>query len=403
MSHPSRVRIIGPLVAYAAGFREALEAQGYRHHAVGCQLYVMAHLSRWLLGEGLELGQLTPDRIGQFLLARREAGYTLWLSPKGVAPVVDYLRRLGVVPPPDPVVAVTAAERCLEGFPTYLREERGLTEGTVVADVHVARLFLASLPADDLGLGRLAPADVVDFVRVQCESRGAAYLTAALRAFLRFCHLTGLTPRPLVDAVPKVASWRLASLPKAVDPEVVKALLGSCDRRTTIGRRDFTVLTLLVRLGLRAGEVTALRLDDIDWRAGEILVRGKGARLERLPLPEDVGETIVGWLKRGRPRCEAREVITRVRAPRGPLTPGGIAAIMRAACARAGVEHVHAHQLRHTAATEMLRSGAGLAEIGQVLRHQSQGTTAIYAKVDRAGLRELASPWPGTPAVEAVR
>lgn len=396
MSHPSRVRISGPLVCYAAGFRAALEAQGYRPHAVGCQLYVMAHLSRWLEGGGLDVRDLTPERIEQFLVARREAGYTLWLSAKGVAPTVDYLRGLGVVSVPEPAVAVTAAERCLEVFRAYLLEERGLAEGTVWVDVHVAGMFLATRPVEDLGLERLTPAEIVEFVRVQCEGRGSAYVTAGLRAFLRFCHLTELTPRPLADAVPKVASWRLAGLPKAVDPRIVKALLGGCDRRTTFGRRDFAVLMLLARLGLRAGEVTALRLEDIDWRAGEILIRGKGARLERLPLPADVGEAIAAWLKRGRPCCAARQVITRVRAPHGPLTSGGIAAIVDAACRRAGVDHIHAHQLRHTAATEMLRAGAGLVEIGQVLRHRSLITTAIYAKVDRGGLRELASPWPGT-------
>jgi site-specific recombinase XerD len=403
MSDPSRVRITGPLVGHAAGFRAALEARGYRHHAVGCQLYVMAHLSRWLESEGLDAVELTPDRIERFLVARREAGYTLWLSTKGVAPLVDYLRGVGVVPLPEPVVAKTPAERCLAVFRTYLLEERGLAEGTVTADVHVAGLFLATRPADDLGLARLTPSEIVEFVRSQCERRGAANVTTGLRAFLRFCHVTGLTPRPLGGAVPKVASWRLATLPKVVDPAIVKALLASCDRRTTRGRRDFAVLVLLARLGLRAGEVTSLLLGDIDWRAGEVLIRGKGPRLDRLPLPADVGEAVAAWLRRGRPRCPAREVITRVRAPHGPLTAGGIAAIVHAACLRAGVDHINAHRLRHTAATEMLRAGAGLVEIGQVLRHRSVFTTAIYAKVDRAGLRGLASPWPGSSGQAVTR
>jgi integrase/recombinase XerD len=262
---------------------------------------------------------------------------------------------------------------------------------------------LATRPDDDLGLERLAPAEIVEFVRSECDARGAANVTAGLRAFLRFCHVKGLNPRSLVDAVPKVASWRLAGLPKAVDPVTVRALLGGCDRRTTVGRRDFAVLMLLGRLGLRAGEVTALRLDDIDWRAGEVLVRGKGPRLEILPLPADVGEALAAWLKRGRPRCAAREVITRVRAPHGPLTSPGIAAIVYAACARVGVERINAHRLRHSAATEMLAAGAGLAEIGQVLRHRNTFTTAIYAKVDRTGLRQLASPWPGASAQAVTR
>jgi integrase len=401
MKYPSRVRITGPLVEHAAGFRAALESQGYRRNAVADQLRVMAHVSRWLDAEGLDVVGLSPPRIERFLQVRREAGYTLWLSAKGVAPLVGYLRNVGAVPLAEVPIAVTPAERCLATFRAYLMDERGLAEGTVVADVHVAGLLLATRPIDDLRLDEVTPAEVVDFVRRQCEGRGSAYVTAGLRAFLRFCHVAGLIPRPLVDAVPKVASWRLATLPKAVDPSIVSALLASCDRRTTFGRRDFAVLMLLARLGLRAGEVTSLRLEDVDWRAGDILIRGKGPRLERLPLPSEVGQAIAGWLRQGRPRCAAREVITRVRAPHGPLTPGGIAAIVHAACLRAGVDHIGAHRLRHTAATEMLRAGAGLVEIGQVLRHRSLITTAIYAKVDRAGLRQLASPWPGS-SLQAV-
>ena len=211
MSHPSRVRIIGPLVPYAAGFRAELESQGYRPHAVGCQLYVMAHLSRWLAHHSVEVGGLTPERVEEFLVARRAEGYTLWLSEKGVAPLVGYLRRLGVIPVPRGPVAVTAAEICLESFRTYLVEQRGLSAGTVAVDLRIARLFLATRPADDLGLERVVPAEVVVFVRDQCEQRGAAYVTAGLRAFLRFCHLSGRAPRSLVGAVPKVASWRLAT------------------------------------------------------------------------------------------------------------------------------------------------------------------------------------------------
>jgi integrase len=176
----------------------------------------------------------------------------------------------------------------------------------------------------------------------------------------------------------------------------VARLLASCDRRTTFGRRDYAVLTVLARLGLRAGEVAALELADIDWRAGELVVRGKGRREERLPLPADVGEAVAGWLRRGRPRCECATVFTRVRAPHRRLTTSAVSHIVRAACARAGLPAVHAHRLRHTAATEMLRAGASLTEVGQVLRHASVLTTAIYAKVDHGRLRSLALPWPGT-------
>jgi len=186
----------------------------------------------------------------------------------------------------------------------------------------------------------------------------------------------------------------LPSLPTAFGQREVLLLLASCDRRTTFGRRDFAVLTLLTRLGLRAGEVAALELTDLDWRVGEIVIRGKGRRQERLPLPADVGEALAGWLRRGRPRCECSNVITRVRAPHQRLTSGGVSAIVRAACTRADLPEVNAHRLRHTAATEMLRAGAGLSEVGQVLRHASLLTTSIYAKVDRRALRALAQPWP---------
>jgi integrase/recombinase XerD len=394
MSSPSRVRLSGPLVGHVAGFRADLEAQGYRRNVVANQLQLFAHVSRWLENKGLGPQHLTGERVAEFLCARRSAGYTLWLSEKGVAPLLTYLRSIGVAPALEAPVPVASADRVLEEFRFYLVHERGLAPGTVAADVHVARLFLATRVRPDLGLEALTPPDVIAFVTAQCGQRSAAYVTTGLRAFLRFCHLTGRTPRPLVGAVPRVACWRLAKLPKAVAPDTVQALLASCDRRTTYGRRDFAVLMLLSRLGLRAGEVAGLRLDDIDWRAGELTIRGKGCKLERLPLPVDVGAAIAAWLQRGRPRCTAREVFTRVRAPHQKLSPGGIGAIVRGACVRIGVDGVHAHRLRHSVATQMLAAGAGLAEIGQVLRHDSMLTTAIYAKVDRDGLRALASPWP---------
>lgn len=394
MSKPSRVRVTGPLVAYVAGFRAELEAQGYRRKSVSDQLHVLAHVSRWLKSKGLGPRDFTRERSLEFLAERREAGYTLWLSEKGLAPLLAYLRQEGAAPIPAPPAPTTPAERLLAEFRTYLVDERGLAPGTVVNDVHVARLFLDTRPPEDPRLEDLTPAEVVTFVKEQGEKRSATYVTTGLRAFLRFCHVTDRTPRPLAHAVPKVASWRLAGLPKAVDPATVRALLSSCDRRTTSGRRDFAVLMLLSRLGLRSGEVASLCLEDIDWRTGELVVRGKGPKLERLPLPADVGEAVAAWLRRGRPGCAAREVITRIRAPHGALSSRGIYAIAIAACERAGVPRVHPHRLRHTAATEMLRAGASLTEIGQVLRHQSMLTTAIYAKVDRTGLRELASPWP---------
>ncbi|MFA5787280.1 MAG: site-specific integrase [Actinomycetota bacterium] len=403
---PSRVRVTGPLVPYAAGFRAELEAQGYLLHPVCDQLRVMAHVSRWLGAGGLGVGDLTPERVEEFLVARRKAGYVLWCSPKGVAPLLAHLRGVGAVPLPEPTIPTTPAEQLLEDFRAYLVEERGLAAATVASDLHVARLFLATRPQAGLGLADLSASEILDFVREECRHRStgsARYVTAGLRAFLRFCHLTGHTSRPLADAVPKIASWRLAALPRALEPAAVAALPQSCDRRTTFGRRDFAALMLLSRLGLRAGEVAALRLEDVDWRQGELLIRGKGPKHERLPLPTDVGEAIASWLRRGRPRCEVREVFTRVRAPHRRLSTTGITAIVIAACKRAGIPEVSAHRLRHSAATQMLAAGAGLTEIGQVLRHRSVLTTAIYAKVDRSSLRSLAKPWPATDAGTVTR
>ncbi len=397
MADPSRVRVVGPLVPFVSGFRRELEAQGYRRDPVADQLRLMAHVSRWLAGQGLDVGDFGPDQVEGFLVARRAQGYRLWRSAKGLAPLRAYLGGLGVLPAPEPT-APSPLEDLVERYVAYLLEERGLAAGTVTGYLDVARLFLATRPdVSGLGLQALTAAEVMDFVVGQCRhrSRGSAsFVVCGLRSLLRFCYLEGLTTRPLADAVPTVATWRLASLPKALSSDEVAALLASFDRRTTFGRRDFAVLTLLTRLGLRAGEVAGLCLDDIDWRRGELVVRGKGPKEERLPLPADVGEAIAGWLQRGRPRCSAREVFTRVRAPHQRLSSPGISAIVHAACVRAGVVEINAHRLRHTAATEMLRAGAGLDEIGQVLRHHSVLSTAIYAKVDRAALRTLAKPWP---------
>lgn len=400
MGKPSRVRVSGPLGPYACGFRKELARQGYTSHSASNQLQLMAHASRWLANRELGVDELTPARVEEFLAARRVEGYTLWLSTKAMAPVLAYLRGLDVVPPPSPVGPATPAEELLEHYQAYLVQERGLAAGTVCSYLHVARLFLSTRsPEGECGLEHLAAAEVTDFVLAECTTRkvgSAKYVVCGLRSLLRFLFVEGHVEGQLEAAVPKVAGWRLAGLPTVFGrPEVVR-LLASCDRRSTFGRRDFAVLTLLIRLGVRAGEVAALELADIDWRSGEVTIRGKGRRQERLPLPVDVGDALVGWLRRGRPDCECAKVFTTVRAPHRGLTSGGVSAIVRAACTRAGLAEVNAHRLRHTAATEMLRAGAGLAEVGQVLRHASVLTTAIYAKVDRTRLRGLALPWPGS-------
>jgi integrase/recombinase XerD len=399
MGNPSRVRMAGPLTPHAGGFRRELERVGYRPNAVSDQLRLMAHASRWLDRQGLGVDELTPARVEEFLTHRRAEGYTLWLSTKAMVPMLEYLRGLGVVPTPTAVAPATEAERLQERYRVYLVQERGLAAGTIAGYLHVAKLFFVARAVDGaLHLDRLHAAEVTEFVLAECAPRsvGAAkFIVCGLRSLLRYLYVAGHIGVSLDAAVPSAAGWRLAGVPVTVGRSEVTRLLASCDRRTTFGRRDHAVLMLLTRLGLRAGEVATLELTDIDWRAGEIVVRGKGRRSERLPLPADVGETLAGWLRRGRPRCEATTVFTRVRAPHRPLTSPGVSNIVAAACRRAGLPVVHAHRLRHTAATEMLRAGASLPEVGQVLRHASVLTTAIYAKVDHDRLRGLALLWPG--------
>jgi integrase/recombinase XerD len=400
MHDPSRVRVSGPLEVFASGFAAELARVGYRRVPIVFQLQLMAHASRWLACEGIGAGELTSGVVERFLAERRAAGYTNYVTARAMAPLLGYLRGLGVAPAASPRPAVGAVEMLLAGYREYLAVERGLTADTIEGYVLAVRPFLDGRlrDGDELDLSGLSAADVVAFVVARCpgQSRGAAKMTVtALRSLLGFLHLRGLIGGPLADAVPSTASWRLSGLPRALEPEQLRALLESCDRRAATGRRDYAVLVLLARLGLRAGEVAALKLEDVDWRAGELQIVGKGRRAERLPLPEDVGETIVCYLRDGRPAtAQDRSLFVRVRAPHRGLTTGGITQIVFAAARRAGLGPIHSHRLRHTAATQMLRAGASLEEIGQVLRHRRALTTAIYAKVDRDALRQLARPWP---------
>ena len=400
---PSRVRVTGPLTVFAEGFAGELARLGYKPNAAADQLRLMAHLSRWMNAGHLEPASLTPQVTGAFLAARRAEGYVLWLSPKALAPLLGYLRRLGEAPLV-PSAPATPSGVLLGRYRRYLVTERGLAATTARGYADMVRPFLAGREdAGGLGLGELTAAEVTAFVLATCPGmrKGSAKLmVTALRSLLGFLHVEGLIGEPLGQHVPAVASWRLAGLPRALEPGQVQALLASCDQHTAAGRRDFAMLTLLARLGLRAGEVAALTLDDIDWRAGEITVRGKGSRAERLPLPADAGEAVAGYLRDGRPEPfeGARQVFLRARAPHRALTAGGVSGAVSTAGQRAGIGPVHAHRLRHSAATGMLAAGASLSEIGQVLRHRRLLSTAIYAKADTEALRVLARPWPGGAA-----
>lgn len=399
MSDPSRVRVTGPLTPFAKGFAAELARQGYRPNAAANQLQLLAHLSRWLDAQGLDTEALSRAVLDNFLAARRTQGYKLWRSPQALIPFLAYWRDLGFTMA-EPAIELDPAAHQLACYRRYLRDVRGLTDTTVRGYVDSVRPFVQRHVVDgELDWRVLTSADVIDFVHSVCRhcAIGTAKLQiSALRSLLRYLLIEGLIRKPLDAMIPSVAGTRLARLPQALDASEIERLLAACDRHTVTGRRDFALLMLLVRLGLRAGEVRQLRLDDIDWRAGELIIRGKGDRIERMPLPQNVGEAIAAYLQHGRPlTAQGRAVFVRLRAPHRLLTSGAVTGAVSQAASSAGLGHVTAHRLRHSLATRMIRAGVPLPEIGQVLRHRQLFTTAIYAKLDRENLRCLARRWPG--------
>lgn len=394
---PERVRVSGPLLGFVDGFRVDLLEQGYSLWGAQEQLYLLAHVSRWMEYEGLKVAALTPRRLEGYFVWRRRQGYRKSLSPLSLRRLLGYLDGLGVLPGDDAVPCPVG--QLVETFRRYLLEERGMTDGSARAYEPAARLFLSerSEPLAD-GLAQLSGAEIHVFVLREARrrsARSAETVVYALRALLRFLHVHGLITEPLGEAVPSVARRR-EDLPRALPAGQVTLLLDGCDRALPTGRRNYAILLLLARLGLRRGEVAALSLNDVDWRAGEIVVHGKGSRIDRLPLPCDIGEAIVDYLRDGRPRVPDCALFINACAPLIGISRGCVTDVVRYACLRAGIPPVGPHRLRHTAATELLRHGAGLVEIGQVLRHQDQTTTAVYAKVDRAALSSLALSWPGS-------
>lgn len=397
----------GPLGPYLDGFARALVEQGYAVRTGRSRLRLLGELSEWLERRGLGVGDLDEALVGGFMAeAVQRRGYLRRSQSAVPRMLLGYLREIGAVPtPPVEVEEETPLRRLEDDFVRYLVEERGLLRSTGERLFLQVRSFLATrFGAGPLALGEIRPPDVTRFILQYTRSksrlgrpRSPKVMVSALRGFFRFLRLRGDITLDLAAAVPTVAAWRHSALPKSLPSEQVRQLLASCDRSQPVGERDYALLLLLARLGLRAGEVLALRLEDLDWKAGEILVRGKGQRLERLPMPRDVGKALVAYLRR-RPPCAAREVFVRSRAPyRGLANDAGIDSIVLRALQRAGLDPPlkGAHLLRHSLATDMLRRGASMGEIGQILRHRRPSTTEIYAKVDLEALRTLAAPWPG--------
>jgi len=392
-NRPRHIHIVGPLSPFAEGYLRTLVARGYAKRTVASHKSLVIDANRWLSERGLGARDLTPEVIEEYAQTRRAAGCWINVSKRGMQPLVAYLVSLGVLDTP-----TLALDPLLVRYRHYLVSERGLMEATVVNYVGSATSFLAWHRATSLQpIETLKAQDLIDFMVAEARRRkgSARSVVAPLRSFLRFLFVDGVTPVALAGAVPRVANWRLAGLPRGITPDEVERLLLSCDRSTSTGLRDFAILKVFTRLGLRVGEVERLELEDLDWRAGELVVRGKGNRIDKMPLPVDVGVAIADWLRSGRPKNWSRALFSLRQAPYGPISRKTLSSVVATACRGGGVRVVSPHQLRHTAAINMLGAGAGLVEIGQVLRHQSALTTAIYAKADRRSLALLAQPWPG--------
>ncbi|HEU4577389.1 MAG TPA: tyrosine-type recombinase/integrase [Polyangiaceae bacterium] len=387
------VAITGPLERYAEGLVEHLLSLQYKRLSARNLLHLFAHLSRWLSARKLGVSALTSRYVAMFLRSRRRAGYTAKCSPRALEVLLEHLRAVRAIPAEAEIVPRSALERVLACYEQHLTHERVLASSTVRQRLDIAARFLerSRTPAT---IGALCAADVSAFLRAmgRTHPKSLGGIGSNLRSLLRFLFAEGLILRDLSAAVPSAPSWRNRVLPRGIASSDVQRMIASCDRRTLVGKRDYAVLLLLARLGLRQCEVCALTLDDFDWGRGVLTVRGKGKKTAELPIPHDVGCAVSAYLLR-RPRVDAREVFLRVRAPYRPLR--AIGQPIFAASQRAGIQPVRPHRLRHTAATEMLRRGASLAQIGEVLRHASTQTTTIYAKVDRRALRALVQPWPG--------
>jgi len=392
----------GPLAPYLDRLAARLTEQGYSQQTACKKVRLAADLGRWMERKHLAPRQLDERQVAAFLKTR-------WRQvPRGSSDqatmtfVLRQLRQLNVTPPAAPPTPRSDIDRLEQDYADFLLHERNLTPSSVEEYLPVTRRFLSQRFRDGkVWLKKLHASDVTDFVLNQTPQRGrcsAQLMASVLRSFFRFLLQQGRILTNLAAAVPTVAGWRLSELPRFLETEQVERVLRRCDRRKKVGKRDYAMLLLMARLGLRAGEVAKLSLEDIHWRAGELQIRGKGVRVDRLPLPQDVGQALATYLQKGRPHCSSRRVFIRSKAPHEPLAgSSSVACVVRAALARAQIHSRHqgAHVLRHSLATTMLRQGASMAQIGQVLRHQLPETTEIYAKVDLKALRALALPWPG--------
>ena len=392
----------GPLVPHLDAFANVLSGQGYAISTTKQKIRDISELSQWLQKRHLAIEDINESCINKFIRYRKKRNRLRRGDQLTFKQFIDFLRDKGVLSAFTAKIKDSEIQRIENSFAQYLQQERGLSQATLDNYLPTVRRLLT----DRFGNRRiifneLHPRDISAFIirYAHTMSPGRAQLmTSALRSFFRFLHMRGETDIDLAGAVPTVPKWRFSKIPKFLQPEQVKCVLQSCDKNTATGQRNYAILLLLARLGLRAGEIVHLELDDIFWEASELIVSGKSSREERLPLPHDVGQAIATYLRDIRPQCSSRRLFIRMVAPlRGFSSSAAVCTIVRRALAHAGInmDFKGAHLFRHTLAANMLRGGAAISEIGEILRHQLPNTTEIYTKVDLKALHAIALPWPG--------
>lgn len=393
-----------PLGDHVERFCTGLAGLGYRPGTIRVKLWWIGVFARWMAESHLTIADLDDQRVNDFIAVRqreREGSQHSFGLRKTLLTLLEQVRGAGGLVLVEPIGPGSPTSALLMRYEQYLRRERSLAESTVTHYLVFARAFvLEHLKADALGIEHLKSESVRDFLLARVRRvapKHAQLMATALRCFLRFLFLRGDSSTNLALAVPRVQQLRHSAPPRFISPEDVERVLRACDISSAAGRRDHAVLMLLARLGLRASEVLSLELEDLRWREGEVIVRGKGLIRDRLPLLPDVGRAIALYLKSDRPAGATRRVFLCNHAPfRGFSHPSTVSTIVLRALTRAGLRPATcgAHVFRHSLATAMVRRGASLAEIGQVLRHRSPNTTEIYAKLDFDALRDVAMPWP---------
>jgi len=394
---------VGPLVPYIDAFLELLNEQGFKRRVIGARAQVIAKFSRWLQTNSVAITELGDQHVSRFLTTLKRLSAVRRGHRRSILRFMDWLRATGVIAVASAPAELTAAQIVLNGYSAYLRDDRELARATRIQYLPFIERFLHErFAADAVDLATLSAPDVIGFIQRQAlresPARGKC-ATTALRSFLRYLRYRGEVAVDLAAVVPTVPNWSMTSIPRAISAQHVRAVLASCRLDTPVGCRDYAILLLLARLGLRAGEIVSLTLDSIDWQVGSLSIHGgKSGQLSVLPLPSDVGKAIANYLQKARPPSRCRALFLRSLAPvRGLGSSTSVGTIVYAAIARAGVHtrHKGTHQFRHALACQMLRQGATLNEIGTVLRHRRSKTTSIYAKVDFDALRPLSLPWPG--------